>query len=108
HKERAVHQKWDSIETIVYYSVKQACSNLKNVTFNIPKMQIGSYEVFGKRIAYTHGDTIVTVGNPGTHLNIKELENNINKINAAMKDTQEYAAVIYGHTHVGHIVYLSN
>ncbi len=108
HAKRAIHQKFDSLETIIYYAVKEACCNLKNVKVNIPKTPMGSYEVFGKRIAYTHGDGTLTVGNPGDALNVKGLETQVNRINAALSDKDEYVAFVYGHTHVPHLVYLSN
>jgi len=108
HKQRAVHQKWDSLETIIYSAVKEKCSELKNVKVFIPKSPIGSYEVFGKRIAYTHGDTVLSPGNPGSKLDTKSLENQVNRINASLADKDEYAAFVYGHTHVPHLVYLNN
>lgn len=108
HSKRAIHQKFDSLETIIYYAIKEACCYLNNVTINIPKTPMGFYEVFGKKIAYTHGDSIIKTGNPGAKLDIRALENQVNKINAALKDKDEYSLFIYGHTHVAHVVYLSS
>lgn len=108
HKDRAIHQKYDSLETIIYYSVKMACSALKNVTFDIPKTPLASYEVYGRRIGYTHGDTVINPGNPGSSVNVKSLENQVNRLNAALPDSQEYAVIVYGHTHTGHLVFLNN
>ncbi len=108
HKQRAVHQKFDSIGTIIYVALKSTCSALSNVKFNIPKTPLSSYEVYGKHIAYTHGDTVINPGGVYTSVNVKALENQINKINAALPDKQEYAAILYGHTHIAHVVHLSN
>lgn len=108
HQTRAIHQKWDSLETIIYYSLKAACSNLKHVKFNIPLTPMGYYTIFGKHIAYTHGDTVLKVGNPGTKLDVKSLENQMNRINASLLDKEQYSIVIYGHTHVAHVVHLNN
>ena len=37
HHDRATYQKWDSHETVIAFAIKQACANLKNVTFVIIK-----------------------------------------------------------------------
>lgn len=108
HQQRAIHQKWDSLETIIYYSVKTSCSNLKNVSFDIPKSPIASYDAFGKKIGYTHGDSVIRPGNPGSTVNVRDLEQQVNKFNASLPDKEEYSVIIYGHTHTAHVVYLSN
>lgn len=108
HKTRAIHQKFDSLGTVIYYALKTALKDVKNVKFVIPKTPLASYEVFGRKIAYTHGDTVIKPGNPYKSVNVGSLENQINKINAALPDNQEYAAFLYGHTHIAHIVHLMN
>lgn len=108
HAQRAIHEKWDSIATIIYYALKSSCSALKNVSFNIPKTPLASYEVFGKRIGYTHGDTVLNTGNPGSAVNVKSLTEQVNKLNSALPDKDEYSAILYGHTHTGHAVFLNN
>lgn len=108
HPGRAIHQKFDSLEMIIYYSLKSACSNLKNVKFYIPKTPFAHYEVYGHKIGYTHGDTVVNPGNPGTALNVKSIENQVNRLNSCLPDRSEYSAIIYGHTHTAHLVYLNN
>jgi predicted phosphodiesterase len=108
HHGRAVHGKHDGYSTIIYYAAKKALSRFKNVTFDIPKAPLAHYEVFGKKIAYTHGDTVIKTGGIYSTVNVKGLEAQVNKINAALKDEDEYAAILYGHTHVGHVIHLSN
>lgn len=108
HPKRAVHQKFDSYATVIAYSVKMALKNVPNVKHNIPKQVYGVYEVYGKKIGYTHGDSFIKPGNPYTSVNVKMLENQINKINAALVDKDELSAFLYGHTHIGHMIYLSN
>lgn len=108
HKGRAIHSKYDGHSTVIYYAVKKALSNFKNVTVTIPKAPLSHYDVFGKKIAYTHGDTVIKTGGIYSTINVKAIEGQINKINSALKDTEEYAAVLYGHTHVAHMVHLSN
>lgn len=108
HAERATYQKWDSIETIVYYAIKQACSNLANVEFFIPKTQFFVYEVFGKKVYATHGDTALNVGYPGKAIRVEQIEGRVNKLNAALSDTNEYSVIVVGHVHVGSMTQLSN
>jgi hypothetical protein len=108
HHSRAVHQKFDSFGTIIGYAIKSSLSNYKNITFTIPKSPMSSYMVFGKRIGITHADTVINPGGIYSSVNVKNLENQINKINASLEDKDEYSAVLYGHTHIGHTIRLSN
>jgi hypothetical protein len=108
HKMRAVTQKWDSFATIIYYAVKSACSNLKNVSFNIPKTPYTIYTVLGHKFLISHGDTFFKPGFPGNSVNIKHLENQMNKLNAALLDKDEIKVAILGHVHVGNVTYLPN
>lgn len=108
HAKRAVNQKWDSYETIIAYSVKEACSNLKNVSFRIDKTPYSIYKVFEQKILATHGDGMLNTGFPGSSINTKSLENQLNKINASLHDKDEIKVAIAGHVHTGNITYLSN
>lgn len=108
HQTRAIHQKFDSMSTMIYYALKTSLRNVPNVKVNIPKTPLSSYEVYGKKIGYTHGDTVINPGNPYKSVNVARLENQVNKINAALPDKQEFAAILYGHTHLAHIIYLPN
>lgn len=108
HHDRAVNQKWDSIETIIYYSLKQTMSVLKNVTVEIPKTPYVAYEVFGKKVFATHGDTVLNPGYPGSSIKTGVLQNQINRINASLNDQNEYAVFIAGHVHVASVTHLSN
>lgn len=99
HKKRATSGKWDSIETVIYYSLKQALSNLGNVTFDIPKTPYVIYEVFGHKCFATHGDTVLNVGNPGKTLRISSIEQQLNTINATLPDQDEIKVAMVGHTH---------
>lgn len=108
HEDRATFQKWDSHETILYYSLKQSCSALKNVEFFIPRTPYLAYDVFGQHIFATHGDTVFSVGNPGKQVNVSAIEKQVNRINASLPDSQEYSVFVMGHVHVGTMTHLSN
>lgn len=108
HFDRATHQKWDSHETIIYYSLSQACAAFKNVEFFIPKTPFLTYDVFGHKVFATHGDTVLNVGNPGNQIRVSAIERQVNRINASLNDSEEYAVFVLGHVHTGTITHLSN
>lgn len=108
HHGRAIHQKFDSHETVIYYGVKTALSKYKNLKVIIPKTPYGSYEVFGQKILYSHGDTILNPGNVFSSINTGKLENMLNKINASLHDKEEYKVAVVGHVHIASQTYLSN
>ena len=108
HFERAVHQKWDSIETEIYIALTYACQNLKNVKFHIPKTPYCKVQVLEHKFFTTHGDTVMKPGNPGKAISMGSLENQINKINAALPDNEEYSVFACGHVHTPSMTYLDN
>lgn len=108
HHKRAVNQKWDSLETIVYFALKDAFKNVKNIKFELPLTPYVTYEVFDKKIFATHGDTVLKPGYPGKAINVGSLENQINKINATLNDNAEYSVFIVGHVHTASTTHLAN
>lgn len=108
HPGRAVHSKHDSFATMIYYSLKAASKNLTNITFDIPRTPhviatVGKHKFFA-----WHGDTGINVGNVGKNINISNIEQSINKVNASLRDQQEYSVFICGHLHLGTISFLPN
>lgn len=108
HKQRATDQKWDSHESVIYFALKNMFKNNKNISFIIPKTPYGSYEVFGSKVFYTHGDTVLTTGYPSKSVQTAKLEEQINKINASLPNNQEYSVFIAGHVHIGSVTHLAN
>jgi hypothetical protein len=100
HKARAMHAKWDAFETSIYTGVKGATQYLPNVTFEIPRTPYFIYDTLGHHVLVTHGDTFINVGNPGNMLNIKNVNQRINEINATRPQGQLVEAVVVGHVHV--------
>lgn len=100
HKSRAMHQKWDAFETIIYYAVSKAVAHLPNVTFEIPYTPYFIYDVFGHHILCTHGDTFIQVGNPGTMINVNGINQKINEINATRPKGMLVEVVAVGHVHI--------
>jgi hypothetical protein len=97
HPDRAVEQKWDSFENIVYESLRLMFSEVKSISFNIPKTPFYEYSLFGMRGFITHGDTVLNPGYPGKSINVARLEQQILKLFSARGD---YNLVGCGHVHV--------
>ena len=108
HEKRATSAKWDSIETMIYSSIKNSLSSYKNVSIEIPKTPYVVTETLGAKIFSTHGDTVLNPGNPGKSINTRNLEHQVNNINATLRDNQEYQVFIMGHIHTASITHLNN
>jgi len=108
HFGRATVGKHDSNETIIYSAVKCASRALQNVTFSIPRRPYDVYEEFGKRFFVTHGDTVLKPGNPGKSIQTASLENQINRWNASLRDSDEYGVFLMGHVHTPMTTQLAN
>lgn len=100
-KSRASTHKWDSYETILYGAVKRVLEEKhSNVKVNIPKSPYVIIKAHGHTFFMTHGDTVINVGNPGKSLNIKDINEQINKLNASeLGDRAKFAGILVGHVH---------
>ena len=109
HKDRATREKWDSVETIIYYGVKRATSHIKNVVgFHIPRTPWFEVSALGHKFFGTHGDGFFNPGNPSKNINVGSLENQSNRWNAALPDTDEYRVFMVGHVHTPTASWLAN
>jgi len=99
HPKRATDVKFNALETTIYYGVKLACSGMSNIEFNQPKTPWITYKAQGHNMYATHGDTNLNPGNPGNKLDVRGMEGQINKINAALDDSEEYEVFMAGHVH---------
>jgi predicted phosphodiesterase len=100
-KDRGNTHKWDSYETNIYLGVKYAVeSKCKNVKCSIPETPYAIINIQGHKFFATHGDTVINVGNPGTSINMKSINTQINKLNASALAEQSFAGVMVGHVHV--------
>ncbi len=100
HKARAMHQKWDAFETLVYSAIKAGVAHIPNVTVEIPYTPFYIYESLGHYIMATHGDTFIEVGNPGSLINVKNLNLKMNEINATRPNGQSVELLTVGHVHI--------
>lgn len=108
HKQRAVLQKHDAIETMVYVGIKGAVDNLPNVKVIIgyePKYDFGAFDKLGFA---THGDSVINVGYPGRSIDVGGIKKQANDINnaRASKSKKPYGLFIFGHVHVGSLTHL--
>lgn len=99
HAQRATNQKWDSIETMLYYSLSVALGHLPNVKFSLPYQPFVTYGVLGHNFFVTHGDTVIKPGFPGSNIDVGGVRKQINEINAARLENQQYNVFICGHVH---------
>jgi hypothetical protein len=106
HQGRATHQKWDSIENMLYSALKTAFMDVPNVRFNIPYRPFAIYDVFGKKTLVTHGDTVIKPGNPASSIDVKSVLAQINAFNAPRRDSEKVDLVAVGHVHTACLVHL--
>ena len=108
HLKKATAGKADSRETLIYSASKMATRLLTNVEWHIPLSQFAVMKLFGKKYFITHGDGVIKVGNPGQSINSREIERQVDKLNATLRDKDEYVAVIVGHVHKATTISLDN
>lgn len=108
HKDRAVNQKWDSIETMVYIAVKQAAlaSGVKNVIFNIGKRPYYTVQLFDNTGFFTHGDTVFKPGFPGKSIDTKGAFQQICRWNSTRDVGGPFHLFVTGHVHFGSITHM--
>jgi hypothetical protein len=108
HNGRATSQKWNALETSIYYAVKKSCSHITNVKFYQPLTPWVVYDALGHKVYATHGDTNLNVGNPGNTISIRSIETQINRLNSSLKDDEKYAVFALGHVHLSLSTQLPN
>lgn len=101
-KDRATVHKWDSYENMIYTALREVVkAQHKNVEFVIPECPYAIVDIQGHKFLVSHGDTVINVGNPGKSLDMKSINEQINKLNAMLiKGDEKFAAIICGHVHV--------
>jgi hypothetical protein len=108
HRERAIHQKWDSIGNIIYFAVKTALSSVPNVSFQIQHAPYYLFDSFGRKGMVTHGDTVANVGYPGKTISIDTVTKVVNAHNGPVSEHERIGLLAIGHVHIGSCVRLPN
>lgn len=108
HQHKAVFQKWDSIETMIYVAVKTAILNsgVTNCKFFIPKTPYYTVTIFDNKGFFTHGDTALFPGHPGHSINVNRLSQQVCKWNTARNIGGPFNIFGCGHIHVGSVINL--
>lgn len=108
HKDRAVNQRWDSIETIIYVAVKEALAIYPNVKVNIPLTPFYTFSAFDQRGFMTHGDAVIRGGFPSKAIDVSSVTKQINTINTAFLAKKEQPCSLFaiGHVHTGSLTHL--
>lgn len=101
HPGRAIHQKWDALETVVYYGIKSALAHVPNVEVKLFQTPFYIWESYGMYGMGTHGDTVVSTGQPSRSIEVRSLETQIHKINAARQEAGDPRISLFvgGHVH---------
>lgn len=99
HPGRATASKWDSFEWAMYYALRMMCSELKNVTWDIPFRAISVVDLHGKILGATHADTEIKLGHPDTKA--KENFNQLSKLNSTNFYGVHFDGWVFGHYHTG-------
>lgn len=106
HKERATHQKWDSLESVVYFSLMKTLAGVKSVRFNLNKSHYINHMSAGHHMFATHGDTIMSVGSPNKSVNVKNIETLLGRISGNFE--KPVKVFMCGHTHAPLMHMMSN
>ncbi len=100
-KDRALSQKYDSFENIIFYALARKFENDPKVEIIVPKTPYAEVTVQGHRIYMTHGDGVFITGNPGKSINTDNIDKQIQRVNAeeSNKDRKPFEVFVFGHVH---------
>lgn len=101
-KDRAMQQKFDSLENYIFVALSLVFQKDPNVTIEASKAPYIDTEVQGHRIFATHGDTVFGVGNPGKTVPLDKIAQQVGAVNTEAGN-RHYEMFITGHVH--HPVY---
>lgn len=100
-KDRALSQKYDSFENIIFYALSRYFQNDPKVEIIVPKTPYAEVTVQGHRIFMTHGDGVFVTGNPGKSINTDNIDKQIQRVNAEErnKNRKPFELFVFGHVH---------
>ncbi len=97
HPGRATSRKWDGHETELYMGLREMCSGLRNVTWQIDFRAVSAVDLHGSTLGLTHGDTEVKLGHPDTKA--KDNTATFSRVNSTGIYGQRFDAWAIGHFH---------
>jgi hypothetical protein len=97
---RPTSQKYDSADMVVYRSLEAIFRSFPDVVFDIPKTPFCIWDVCGHRFLATHGDSVLSLGQPSKNLKFDALFSKLYHLesNEALGG-QRFAAICLGHYH---------
>jgi len=100
-KARATCQKYDSFENIIFYSLSMMFKNDDQVKFIVSKSPYSDVKIRNTRIYATHGDTMFHTGNVGKIINMRNIEQQVDRINSGERSTgkEQFSIIVVGHVH---------
>jgi hypothetical protein len=101
-KDRAMQQKFDSLENYIFAALSAVFQADSKVTVEASKTPYIDTTVRGHRIFATHGDTVFDVGNPGKTVPLNKIAHQVSVINSEAGN-RPYEMFLTGHVH--HPVY---
>lgn len=101
-KGRQSSAKWDSFITNVYSSLRLIFKKEKSIEIVTSEAPYVIFEANGHTYYSTHGDTNLSVGNPGKSFNMSNLTNRINALNIELMsgNKKKIDVILLGHHHV--------
>lgn len=100
---RAVSSKWDGAVTVLYRMLEAVFASDRGVTFTIPVTPYATWTAPGGAIgALTHGDTVISAGQPGRTVHTHRIADQLRRWNSARaaQGEQPIRALALGHYHV--------
>lgn len=103
HPGRATWRKWDGHEFEMMWALKEMCSGLHNVTFDLPFRAVTAIDLHGSTIGMSHGDTEIKLSHPdgGAKNNARALD----RVNATLVHGHTFDGWLFGHFHSGRVMY---
>ena len=100
-KDRALSQKYDSFENIIFYAMSQYFKNDPKVEIVVPKTPYAEVTVQGHRIYMTHGDGVFVTGNPGKSINTDNINKQVSRVNEQeyKEGRKPFEVFVFGHVH---------
>jgi predicted phosphodiesterase len=100
-KGRALSQKYDSFENIIFYSLSRYFSKDSKIEVVVPKSPYAEIRVQKHRVYLTHSDGVFITGNPGKSINTERIEVQAHRVNEEERihHRKPFSLFIFGHVH---------
>jgi predicted phosphodiesterase len=100
-QDRALSQKYDSFENMMFYSLSLIFAKDPKVVIETSKAPFIDTTIEGHRVWMSHGDTVFAVGNVGKNIKLEKIEGQIHRRNAEAlaKGEKPFELFVSGHVH---------